>query len=159
MNPVELLFTVSLALVLLGVAGYFGWRQRDTVGMLQERSDLSDEDRAYFAHQVARRLLGCVLMVIFAAFLVGWLFLEPEVRGLELDPEDNHAWKESLRTLTSYWISALLVLLGIVALAGADLFATARFGLRQRRAMQNAHRDILAMEVARLRQQREERES
>jgi hypothetical protein len=160
MNPKEIIFGGILAAVLLGLAGYFAWRQKNTLGKLREQ-DLDPEDRLYIYRQVQRRLLCSVLMVVLAGMLVGWFFLESQVRSEvagvqkvdEPGPPDAER-RNTIRVFTFYWIAFLLVLLVILFLAAGDLLATARFGLRQQRRLEAERRTVLESETARLRRER-----
>ena len=163
MNPFELASGIALVAILLGLAGFFAWRQFRTLRLVKNDPSLSPEDRHYLLGQVKRRLLSSFLMVIFAGFLVGSYFLDADFRRLhgELDqppawPEDEAASKDFLRFFTWYWISALMVLLAIVLLAAVDFASTARFGARHQRQLLDDHRAMLQSEAERLRRQRDE---
>jgi uncharacterized membrane protein YjgN (DUF898 family) len=163
-NPTELILSCVLVMVLIGLAVLFAWRQKRTLLYLKHETSLSSEDRSYLKGQVRRRLLCSLFMVIFAGFLVGWFFLEEDFRQLrpalekaaEAGPLENDPSKDSLRFYTAYWIGALLVLLGIMLLAGMDLIATLRFGFRHQRQLLSEHRTVLESEAAQLRYRRQE---
>jgi hypothetical protein len=154
-------FGLILVVILLGLAGYSAWRQQKTLHLLRTQA-LSDDDRRFFQGQVRRRLASAVLMVVFAGLLIGSFFLAEQVRDLKpadaavaegARPKATQEQKGAIQFFTIYWIIALLVLLGILALAAIDLWAIARFGLRQHRQLEADRRAILADEVARLRQE------
>jgi hypothetical protein len=154
----EFISGAVLVVVLLGLAGYFIWRQKKTLATLH-RSDLGPEDRLYVHKQVRRRLTCSVLMIVFAGMLIGWFFLEPEVR--QGAPEHQAAAQDAradranmLRLVTVYWIVALLIVFAILFLAGHDLLATARFGLRLQRQLEAEQRAVLESDASRLRQER-----
>ena len=153
MNFPELLFGILLALALFGLAGFFTWRQFKTrLALARDRTILPDE-RTYLIRQTRRRLLCSMLMLFFALFLVGWFFIEPD--DLKAVPgEDRDKVPFLVEVLTYYWIAALLVLFGILALAGMDFFATARHGMQQKKLLEVERRTALEIEAARLRQQR-----
>ena len=149
---------LSLAAVLVFVAVFFLLRQRHTMAQMRQDAQLSSEDRLYYIKQIRRRLICSVLMLIFAGFLVGWFFLDRDVAALtpaEGEPLTEEA-KDSVRFLTWYWIIALCVLLAILFLASFDFLATARFGLRRVRQLENDRRAVLEMEAAKLRRRRQE---
>jgi len=165
-TTIELSFGLFLVVLLVALAIFFAWRQRLTLTLLKPNSALGPDDRRFLHGQVRRRLCCCFLMVVFAGFLVGWLFLHqgfdelrPETERLGAGPKDElpEEVKESLRFYTVYWIGALLVLLGMIGLAALDMFATARYGLRRHRQLQDDRHAMLALEVAKMRQRRVER--
>jgi hypothetical protein len=152
----ELLFGVVLVVALVGLAGYFAWRQFQTRrGLIGDRA-LTPEERGYLIRQTRRRLVCCVLMVLFAGFLVGWYFLEQKLPELQAVAEEEGKTHPLVELLAYYWILALLVLFGIFALAGLDFFATARYGLHQKKLLEIERRTALEIDAARLRQRRTE---
>jgi hypothetical protein len=157
MEPLELTFGIGLTVLLIAVAVYFGCRQWQTLQQLRHDTDMSLDDRRYLHRQVVRRLFSSALMLVLAAFLVGWYFLEPDLQALRpVDPaagltEDA---EQTLRFLTFYWIATLLVFLILVVLAVYDMLATARFGARHRRQLVDDRRATLKDEVERLQRDR-----
>jgi uncharacterized membrane protein len=157
MEPLELTFGIGLTVLLVVVAVYFGYCQQRTLIQLRHDTDLSLDDRRYLHRQVVRRLFGSVLMLVLAAFLIGWYFLEPDLQALWTDDvgaELTENAKQSLRFLTYYWIAALMVFLVVVVLAVYDMLATARFGARHRRKLVDDRRATLKDEVERLQRDR-----
>jgi hypothetical protein len=153
---VELSIGLALAAILVVVAVFFGLRQRHTFTQLRQDAQMSAEDRLYYIKQIRRRLICSVLMIVFAGLLVGWFFLDKGALTVaEGEPLTEEA-KESLRFITWYWIIALFVLLAILFLASFDFLATARFGLRRVRQLENDRRAVLEMEAAKLRRRRQE---
>ena len=140
-----------LAVVLIGLAMFFAWRQGQTAGRLRRETDLAADDRRFLLGQVWRRTLCCLFMVIFAAFLVGSFFLPLPPVGNAALPLDDAA-KNLLFFLAGYWICAFMILAAIIVLAAIDLLATARYGLQQRRKLQHDQQVQLLLEAARLRQ-------
>ncbi len=155
MEPLELTFGIGLIVLLVAVAGYFGYRQRQTMQQLRHDTDLSQDDRRYLYQQVVRRLFSSVLMLVLAAFLVGSYFLDMDaIRPVDAAGELTESAKQSLRLITFYWIATLLVFLVVVVLAIYDMLATARFGARHRRQLADARRAALKDEVERLQRDR-----
>jgi uncharacterized membrane protein YjgN (DUF898 family) len=151
----EALFGILLVVVLLTVAGIFAWRQFKTRRFVARERSLPPEERGYLIRQTRRRLICSVLMVLFAAFLVGWYFIESNLP--ELKPAADHeagTGHPLVELVAYYWITALLVLFGIFALAGMDFFATARYGMHQRKLLEIERRAALELEAARLRRDR-----
>jgi hypothetical protein len=157
MEPLELTFGIGLTMLLVAVACYFGYRQQQTMQQLRHDTDMSLDDRRYLYRQVVRRLFSSALMLVLAAFLIGWYFLEPDLQALRpADPaaELTEEAKQSLRFLTFYWIATLMVFLVVVVLAVYDMLATARFGARHRRQLADDRRTALKEEVERLQRDR-----
>jgi hypothetical protein len=152
---VEIGIGLALAGVLIFLAVFFSLRQRHTLAQLRLDGELSAEDRLYFIRQVRRRLICSLLMVIFAGMLVGWFFLGDVPKPMEGEPIPDEV-KDTIRFMTVYWIIALFVLLAILFLASFDFLATARFGMRRVRQLENDRRAVLEMEAAKLRRRRQE---
>jgi len=162
-DPTQLVFGIALVVVLVALAGYYAWRQVQTLRGLRG-AEGPPEDRLYGRALAYRRLVCSGLMLVFAAMLVGAFFLqeraaevgrqgeEAQARGqeIQLDPEQ----RSFVHFFGTYWIIALLVLLAIVGLAAADLWAIRRFGLRQHRKIQAERRAMIERQVARLRRER-----
>jgi LPS O-antigen subunit length determinant protein (WzzB/FepE family) len=55
---------------------------------------------------------------------------------------------------SSFWILTLLVLLGVIVLAGLDLIAIRRYGQRHLRQIQADRRAMIEQQIARVRSQR-----
>lgn len=165
MKP-EVILGGILAVVLVGLAGYFTRMQLKTLAGLRDPTALGVEDRLYLRKQVNRRLVCCFLMVVFAGMLVGWFFLEEHLgrppnqdeldrralaRPTELFEHKGNA--QTLRAITVYWAAALMVLFAMLLLAAMDLMATARFGLRHHRQLEAERKAVLEDEVARWKKQ------
>jgi uncharacterized membrane protein YjgN (DUF898 family) len=161
-DPAELTFGVVLVLVLLGLAGYFTWRQIGTLRQTRNDSALSTDDRLFLHRQAVRRLVCSALMVVLAGMLIGWYFLDPAFR--DMFREGREAWAEARdeilteqqkdfsRWMAAYWSLALLVLFFIIVLAAMDAWAIGRYGLRQRRQLSDERRQaLLELEAARRR--------
>jgi hypothetical protein len=159
----EQVIGLLIVALLLGVAGWFGWRQAQTLRALPRQANLSSEDRRYFRNQAWRRLVGCALMFILAGLLAGWFLLglnetasrlADRAKGAgagapPLTPEEEH----SLRVCAYYLGGLLLVLLATVGTAWLDFWAIRRYGLRHRRQIQDERRAMIERQVARLRQE------
>jgi hypothetical protein len=161
-NPAELAFGAVVVPVLLGLAAYFGWRQRRTLLSLRANPDLPPEERGYLRVQAWRRLACCALMVVLAGLLVGSYFFEAPLQEVGeairersaqgQDPEPEH--KTFARAFAGYLIAILLVLLTMLILVVMDVFAIARFGARQHRKLREDYRAALQSEITRLRGER-----
>jgi hypothetical protein len=160
-NPAELAFGAVVVPVLLGLAGYFAWRQRRTLQSLRTNPDLSPDERGYLRAQAWRRLACCALMVILAGLLAGSYFFEgPRLEWEEVrkqaapgeEPQDEY--RTFARYFVLYLIMILLVLLLLLVLMVVDVFAIARFAARQHRKLREDYRAALQSEITRLRGER-----
>ncbi len=155
MTTTELFLGLVLVCCLLGLAGYFSWRQFVIRRRLVHDRSLIPEERSFLIWQTRRRLICSILMFLLAGFLVGWFFIErnlPELKAIALEnPAKTHPL---VQLVAFYWAAALLILFGIIILAGMDFFATARHGMRQKKLLEIERRTVLEMEAARLRSQR-----
>jgi uncharacterized membrane protein YfcA len=163
----QILFASLLIVVLAGLAVYYAWRQVKTLLELRHDENLPPEDRRYLRNQAWRRLACSGLMLAFAGLLVGSFFIEFPAQDLvnlgeaaharnerpDLDPEQQRFFN----FYTLYWVTALLVLLGMMATALYDLLAIRRFGQRHFRKLQADRRAMIERQAARLRQDRYDR--
>jgi uncharacterized protein HemX len=157
-------FTLVLVAVLLGLAGYFGWQQVRTLRGLKAPAGVDADNRFYLRSQAYRRLFCSLLMVVLAAQLVGWLFLEATDQELQrelraaraIDPAapPSQEQKAFAQIFVLHMSAGLFVLLMLLVLATMDFWATARYGLSQHRKLQADHRALLKKEVDKHRQER-----
>jgi hypothetical protein len=160
----QIVYAGVLITVLVAVAGFFAWRQVLTLRGLRGNENLPPEDRRYARFQAWRRLVCCALMVVFAGLLGGSFFLEADAqrmadeheaaRAQDENAEFNPQDKDKAGFYAGYWITALLVLLGMVTLAFFDLLAIRRYGRRHFQKLQADRRAMLQRQVSRLRQER-----
>jgi hypothetical protein len=153
-NAIELIAGIGLGAFVAVLALFFVWRQMRTRRTLRSDLNLAAADRAYLWQQTQRRLFNSFLMLLFAGMLVGGLFLTEPMRPKGAEPLESA--QESLRLYTGYWIVTLLVLLAILTLAVTDLWATARFGFRHQKQLEQDRRAMLMEEAARIRRRRQE---
>jgi len=158
----QVLFGTLLVVLLLGLAGYYAWRQVQSLRGLGAPEESPPEEARYLRRRAWRRLFGCGLMVVLAAMLGGMmLFLEEGAkeladfgaaareRGEEPQFTDD---QRRFRVLYAAWnISLLLTLLAILATAAVDLLATRRFSLGQLHRIQADRRAMIERQVARMR--------
>ncbi|HZU37313.1 MAG TPA: hypothetical protein VFA18_15425 [Gemmataceae bacterium] len=155
MHLLEYTLAVVIVLGLLSLAGFFGWRQWQTLHRLPAQDDLPDEDRRYFRRQAWLRLVGCGLMVILAGLLVTWYLLGPnelaeQAHGQPATPAQQRVVTRSIACVTGVFA----VLLALVGLATLDVLAIRRFGLRHYRRIQADRRAMIARQLARLQSER-----
>jgi len=135
-----------------------GYRQLKVRQWLKAHEvSLSTEDIAYHRWSITRRLIGCVLLLILGAMIAGiYLFdiasgleelmaLGDKVKGtgLKLSPEQESFLYFSLR----YVACLLLVLMLIFFLAGWDILAIRRFGIRHRQRIRDDRRAMLERQL------------
>lgn len=164
MSQPQVFFTVLLVAVLLGLAGYYAWRQRQTLRRLRENDDLPADERRWLHNQARRRLVGSVLMVIFAGLLVGSFLIEGRAQELAnrtdaarerneeivLDDDDRR-----FRNIWAiYWIVLLVGVLAMLGLAAYDFWATRNYGLKNYLRIQTDRRAMIAREIAMRRRDR-----
>jgi hypothetical protein len=161
----ELIYGGILVVVLLALAGYYGFRQVQMLRGLRVPDERSPEERAFCRKQAWRRLICSVLMIALAGLLAGSVAFTPSIRRIvaynEATVEDAEEARPDLEdqrvakiVYGSYWIVVLLVLLSIVALAGIDVIAIRRYGHTQLLQIQNDRRAMIEKEVAKLRRDR-----
>ncbi len=158
----EAVSATLIVLVLIGLAGYFGWQQRQSLRWLRRQRDLPAEDQKYYRRQAWLRLVTCGLMVLLAALLAAYyLFgLEARVNQLvDLGPgqalENLNPEQRQVRWLFgAFCLSVLLLLMTIVFLVALDVWAIRRYG---RRHMQKIDADRKAMVQDQLARYRTER--
>ncbi len=156
----ELPVGVGLAVLLVAIALYYGWRQLQSMRALSRDVNVSFNERMYLVRQATRRVSISVLMLVIAGFLVAWFFLDhsgmPPEDFAQGDRPMTASEKDAVRFVGLYWISTLLVVFVIIVLAIFDLWATARFGYERRKRLEEARQAALAAELAQLRQRRAE---
>jgi hypothetical protein len=153
----EILAGVALVGALAAVAAYYAWRQLATLRRLRQDANLSALDRRYLWQQALRRLCNSGLMLVFAALLLGGFFIQ---QPLPVDenaaPLLRSAAENQLRLYTGYWIGTLLVMLAFLGLAVVDLWATARYGFRHHKELEQDRRAMLEEEATRIRRWRQQ---
>jgi ABC-type Fe3+ transport system permease subunit len=156
-DPVEITFAVLLVILLLGLGGYFGWRQIKTLRSLKRENSYSPAERLYLNRQARRRLAGSVLLVVFALLVTGFYLFDigpPPVAADGQEAPTPAERKQLIWLFTSYWIAALIIFLAIICLALIDLLATRRFTLRQLRQLHDQHQALIDEQAARYRNRR-----
>ena len=165
MHWTQIVFGILLVVLLLVLAGYYAWRQVQTLRALREPQDSAGDEQRYLRRRAWRRLVGSLLMVVLAVLLGGMmLFLEERANELaefskaarERGEEPQlDADQRQFRLLYGYWIIALLCsMLAMLAMAFFDALATRRYGLGQLRRIQADRRAMIERQVARMRQER-----
>jgi hypothetical protein len=163
----EIITGTALAVVLFGVAGFTLWLQMRTLRQLPQRQ-LPDEEMRYLRWQAWRRLATSGLLLLLAIlFVIALAFqgnpaqqLADEQAAareageeLPLTPEQ----KRFARIWGWNWIAILLALFLIVLLVAIDFWSIRRYGLRERRKLNEDRRAMMQRQLHRMRQEHDER--
>ena len=160
METSQIVFGIVLVVVLLAMAGFFGWRQILTLRSLRTSNIIPADERRYMRRQAWRRLTCSVIMVVIAGMLAAHFSLEPAAIALANKKANNPAEKLNAEeehfklVYTVYWGIVLMLLVAIIFLAAIDFFAIRRFGMRQYRQIQADRRAMIEGELTRIRSQR-----
>jgi hypothetical protein len=161
----QLVFGVLLVLVMLSLAGYYGWRQVQTLRTLPDSQELPGE-RLYVRRQAWRRLVGCVLMLLLACLFSGWFLFGIDDLANQLvqqgheavesgQPQEMNAEQQQVFKLVGWYsVGTMLVFLALVVTAGLDVLAIGRFRRRQFQKIRDDRRQMIERQAARIRIQR-----
>jgi hypothetical protein len=156
----QILMGTALVLALLALSFYYGPQQLLALRRLRTDRDLPEEERRFEKRRAWWRMINSVLTLALAILIAGaLLFLETPAQrladqGIGEAKTITPGERDFLRVYGWYWVTTLLVLLAVVLLAAWDLFATRRWGLREKRKLNAERRAMLERQVNRLRQER-----
>jgi hypothetical protein len=160
----EIAFGVLIVVLTAGLGGYYAWRQWQALRRLRADMTLDAEEVSFQRNQAWRRLAGSVLLLLIAGVFVGVLIFEGFAARLAQMGEVNAALdqkrplnepeKDFMRLWGGSVIVVLLLLLGLIGIAGYEFFAIRRYSVRQMRRIQDERREMIASETARLRRER-----
>ncbi len=161
----EHFYAAVIVAVLVGMAGFYAWRQWRALRRLPNQENLHPADRGYQRAQAVRRLVGCVLMLVLAGLLLGSYLAGQESVATALGTpgavtDEGGQRKPSAEQLQflhryeAFWTAFCVVCLALLVLAYLDLRATRRFWLRSYRQIQDDRRAMIERQVARLRSER-----
>jgi hypothetical protein len=139
------------AAILFAVAIFYARRQQATLQQVRFDAGMPKDQRRYLLKQSWRRMFGSLLLVVLAGMLVGSLFLDWEPLA---DGVDEAAAKQSVHFLVAYVLAMFLIWMMILLVAVIDFWATARFGVEQRKQLVQEHQELLAAELAQFRNRR-----
>jgi hypothetical protein len=158
----------ALVAALLGVGGYYGWRQLQLLRQLPTLRDrMSAPDFYYLRNQAWRRLVNSVLMVVMAvlmtlSFTMGWE--EHTARLAQAAAEQRQAGnpvaplegpdRTIARLWLGTWVAVAALLMVIVLVVAFDVWAIRRYGMRHLRQIQADRNAMLERELANLRNRR-----
>jgi hypothetical protein len=159
----ELVFGFVLVALLLFLGLFYGRRQVRALRGLNERPALPDEEMRHERGKARRRLVSCVLLLAMAGLLTVVLALAGRADRLAeerkgLSAEEAPALSDEQRAFVRFYgwtvVAFLVLLMAVVLLAGADLWSTRRYGLKQLRKLQADRRAMIERQVLRMRQDR-----
>jgi hypothetical protein len=122
--------TTLIALGLLALAAFFGYRQ--WVEIRAREQDLDAPDRDYFARKDRRRLAGSAIMAVMST-----LMLVSARVDARKSPAHGRLWGW-------LWLLVLVLVIALLVLAFFDWRANTRYAIRHRRALLDEQRDYLA---------------
>lgn len=161
----ESVFAVGIVVLLLALAGYFAWRQWQTLRRLRGRADVPREEHRFQRALAWRRLVASAVMVVMAGLLVGsyWVGQERQAtlmgrpnsaparaEGERLDPERE----QFLTQYSTFWIVFGVLLLALVVLAFLDMWSIQRFARKQFHRIHTERRAMIERQVAQFRRER-----
>jgi hypothetical protein len=163
----EQITMVCLVTALVGIAAYYCRKSWLTLKATQEECEMLPEERLYLRRQAWRRLVNSGFMIALAVLLAGSYVLGFQARaeaiGRERELQAVNGVKPPLtpeqqafgRFFSGYVIVLLVLLAGIIFLAGVDLFATRRFAITQLRRIQADRRAMMERQLDRWRRERD----
>lgn len=155
-----------IAAVLVGLALYSSRQQWRTLRRLRSAEEIPEGERRYLRTQSVLRICCAGLMLVLAGLVAGAYGSGMEDRAAELGRDlQGQRERGEVIVLTAeqqqfrkiyggYWIAVLLVLLGVVVLAGSDIVAIRRYGRRQLRQLDADRQEMIRQQVLVLRSQR-----
>ena len=167
-NSNVILALVPIVAALLLVAGVYAWKSIQTLRRTTQFHEMLPDERQFQRRMAWRRLVNSALMLLLTAmiaipFPIGLhqkITDLGERRELErredrlapLTPEE----RDLGRFYVAYWIATLLLLGVVVGVAGLDLMATRRYGLRKLLQIQTERRAMIERQLRNLRKERDE---
>src|SRR5947209_36238 len=124
----ESIFAATIAIVSLGVAIIFGWRQ---FRQLRRGPNPDSADYRFVTRTARRRLiisgmLGLIGLLIGAYYLTGLDQAVVELKPIALDKPPDENQRRILQLSIYCWIGILILLFGIVIAVGIDLWDVRR---------------------------------
>lgn len=166
MDSAQATLAYLIAAVLVGLSLYSGRQQWRTLRRLRSAEVIEATERRFLRTQAGLRSGCAVLMLVLAGLVAGAYASGLEERATELgrDLQAQRARGEAVvvtpeqqqfrKFYGGYWIAVLLVLLGVVVLAGSDIVAIRRHGRRQLRQLDDDRQEMIRQQVAVFRSQR-----
>jgi hypothetical protein len=133
----ELLWSVVMALVLVGLGAYYWLREGREWRRQAGYENLPPADRRHFRMQFYRRRAGAAMFTAIGVVI-----------AISQGAVDWHA---TPRVYAWLWISVMVGLMAVVALAGVDLVAIRRYARRQQKRIHEDRQAMLARQIDQLR--------
>jgi len=154
----ERLVAWLVVIVTVVAALALGYRQLQVRRWLKAHEvSLSPEDIIYHRWSIGRRLLGCAMLLLLAGLIAGIYLFDIADKLEELMALGNEAKntgqkltaeQESFLYFSLRYVSALLlVLMFIFFIAGWDIIAIRRFGMRHRQRIRDDRRAMLERQL------------
>ncbi len=159
MPNLETIAATILVLVTLGVAFAFGLRQYRQ--LIRYGHAVASEERDFMWRTARRRLLiscmlGLVGLLIGATYLSGLDHSVAAIGDSRGQQPLNPVEKQVVKLFSGSWIAILLLLLGIVAAVGLDLWYVRRHWRQSLQQIRDDRRDMMDRQLARLRAEHRE---
>jgi hypothetical protein len=130
----ELITSAIIALVLVGLGGFYLVHEHRRHARRSREPGLVPVDREHFSRQYRRRTCGSVLLI---------------VAGLAVFAGANLVdARQQPRLFGWFWIGVMLLVLGLVALATAEVGAIVRYGRRHQRQLADDTRAMIDRQLA-----------
>ena len=152
----EIVSGTVLVGVLTVLAAFYAWRQALMLRRLRGPHGLSDEEARWRRGQAWRRLAGSALMLVMAGLLAWAVLMGNQAQQLaDAGPAgDTLEGHQFFRVYFLVWVTFLLLLVALIFLVAADIWATRRFSTRAQRKILDDKKAMLQREVARMRGER-----
>ena len=157
MEAAQNVFAFVLAVGVSALLVFYARRQFLTLRRLRTTPEMPLDEMRRELRQSWRRLVSSGLLLLIAALLVvAQIWLEPYVRPLVDRPADQHTAEDrnAIWLYAAVWISILVLLFGVVAIAAFDLWAIRRYGKQQHRKLSDDRRAMIARQLRKLREER-----
>jgi hypothetical protein len=150
---------IAFAIAMIAAAVYFIRGQRISLRKLRADLKVPSAQRRYIIKQSVRRQFGSCLLILLAGMMMGSLFIDYELLRTPLEevpPADQEAAKQAFRFISIFWMTFLMILMAVMALAILDLWATMRHGVHERKQLLQENQEMLEAELEELRHRRAE---
>ena len=147
---VGLIFAVFLGLLGIGA----GMRQLVTLARVRTEHFMAEEDRRYYRAQARRRMLASGLLVIIGLLIAIYYLSGMDARMVEDKRRETEEDKDFAKAVGFYWISVILLVGVVIAVAVIDLIATRKYWMARYKEMKADHEAKLQRDLAVFRQQK-----
>lgn len=137
---IELVVSGLISLTLVGLGGYYLLREHVERRRQNGYRNLPPVDARHFRFQYIRRAVGSSLLILSGVAI----FIGQTVMDWRAEPK-IYAW---------LWIGVMLGLLGIISLAGADLWSIYRYSRRHQRRIAEDRQAMIRRQLEEYRAER-----